>query len=360
MTTLNLLHNKFVSDPEEFIGTLDEIKTKSTVQFMLTRISGLGDTFTLLPFVRVLEANWDDVRGLVVINENLNVKPLFSQECFEVLEVKKGTGISELSQDYLRIRNFFSGQSPDLYFDLTQSIRGLYYALFSHARLKVGFKWHGFHKWILDAAIDRAQTKFETESLLDQLRLLGFEEKDVVEKKSFALPQEGRSSFQQWRKDNVGSYSKFLVLSPGASLAQKRWSPEGWSKLLEWLSDKCGYQFVLVEGPDEAGISKQITDRLSSTVRARVHPFRDRPLTEVIYLLKGSMGIISHCSAVRHIGIVLGKPTFCIFNNSDPFRYRFKSSSKHYSSFDLETAEPSQERVRSDIEPWLDQQNFLN
>lgn len=350
MVTLENIYGKYLTDPEEFRNRLESLHEADSISYTITKIGGIGDSLQVLPVIRAIEAEWEITQGCFVLDESLPMRKLFSDESFSVIEVSKGKGFEGFRNNRRRIKQATSDR-PDLYIDLTQSLRSFYLGCFSGAKLKLGYKWHGVHKWFLDAAVDRSCTKFEGDTFLDVIRMIGLDR--AIEKPSFSPPEASRSDYERWLKQcRLSSDDPFLLINPGARTADKRWDIEKWPPLLEGLDRTFDGQYVLLEGPAERGIAEEIKSDLSMTLSDRVVKNVNRPLGEVAHLTNEASGVITNDTYLLHMGITLGSPTFCIFNGKDPFRYRMDKPPHDY-VYNLKTAKPSVERAENNINRWM-------
>lgn len=350
MATTENVFGKYMDDQERFEETLEILQSRDELTYVVTKIGGVGDTFAVLPTIRALEANWAETDGLFIVDESLDARPLFSDEDFDLFEISRGTGVSGLWNQYRSMTETLTS-TPDVYLDLTQSPRGYYYALFSGADLKIGYKWHSVHKWIMDVAVDRACTKFEGETFMDLARVLGVE-RSIVEP-SYSPPETGYADYNDWKTENDLVGESIVLINPGASTVNKRWAEEKWSRLLDSLCSNFEHQFVVIEGPAEEGIVDRIRAGMNHPDSAdRVFGNVNRPLTEIVHLVDDAGAIITNDTYLLHIGIVTGVPTFCVFNGKDPFRYRFQEG-PHDCYYDLKTARPEVEPVQERTESWL-------
>lgn len=350
MATTNNVYGKYLNEPQEFEAQIERLEALNQIIFVVTKIGGIGDTFAALPVIRAIQDNWPESRGWFIVDESMQLDGLFDDESFDLIEISRGTGLRGILDQYSEIRNTLP-EKPDLYLDLTQSPRGFYYAIFSGAKLKLGYKWHSFHKWVLDAAVDRSYTKFEGDTFMDVPRMLGIE-RDLTEP-SYQPSKEGEKNYRRWKKsNNLFDDVEFLLLNPGARTERKRWSQKKWPKLMRQLARIYNGKFVLLEGPAEKGTTSAITSNLPNDLNERVERHVCRPLNEVTHLANEAQGILTNDTYLLHLGITSGTPTFCIFNGKDPFRYRFDRG-PHDCCYDLRTSQPDVEMVYDDVAVWL-------
>ncbi|MFB6347602.1 MAG: glycosyltransferase family 9 protein [bacterium] len=356
MATSNNIFGKYLHDSQEFEAELERLEALDRITYVVTKIGGIGDTFASLPVIRAIQNHWPESRGWFIVDGGMPLDGLFADESFDLIEISRGTGITGVYKQYRDIRKTLPEQ-PDIYIDLTQSPRGFYYALFSRAKLKLGFKWHSFHKWVLDAAVDRSYTKFEGDTFMDVPRMLGIE-RNLTEP-SYQPADHTLEDYKRWKQaSNLGDNENFLLLNPGARTDRKRWSKEKWPELIKLLDRIYDGKYVLLEGPAEKGITSVIDAKLPDDLSAKVETNVCRPLGEVTHLANDAEGILTNDTYLLHIGLTLGAPTFCIFNGKDPFRYRF-TAGPHDCCFDLRTSRPDVKMVSTDVRGWLEDTGII-
>jgi ADP-heptose:LPS heptosyltransferase len=359
MATESLVHNKYLRDSDTFYKKVENLHQKDNVSFMVTRIAGVGDVLSTLPVVYTLQKYWENVSGTLIVDADMNLGSLLSDESFKLIEIERSSGLGGILKQWFTIHDS-EGLKPDLYIDLTQSQRSYYYAWFANAYLSIGFKKRFLHRYALDGAVDRAQTKFEGDVMLDPLRLIGI---DGDLEWHFSPPKAARQSYRKWIDGTkLDHTSDWLVLNPGASVEVKRWDEVKWCSLIKELAKSTwNGQFVLLEGPSEPGIGKRIFDEIPPDIepQKKIIINKNRPLEEVAHVISNSSGIISNDTSFYHMGLALDQPTFCIFNNADPFRYRLNKDSVSY-TYNLRSGEPTESQVLHDVKKWLKRNDMVS
>lgn len=93
----------------------------------------------------------------------------------------------------------------------------------------------------------------------------------------------------------------------------KRWDPRQYGLLVERLRDELGLTPVLIEGPDEAGVSEEIRPQRDVAI-ARL----TGPLTEAAALLAACRLYVGNDSGLAHLAAAVGTPPVTLFGPARP------------------------------------------
>ena len=186
----------------------------------------------------------------------------------------------------------------DILFDLTQSGRSHWLTLMTSATLKIGYKHKGLERFVYDVAIARSEFRFEAETYLEQLNVLGL---------PFDVPP--NYGYQAIPSPLEKPY---IVYFPTASLESKSWPKD---KFIELINHACiqypEYQHVLLSGLAdwEKTVSEAIFTAL--THHKQLMLFDGGEHTEA--LLANAHCLIANDTGIRNLAIARGTPTLGIF-----------------------------------------------
>jgi ADP-heptose:LPS heptosyltransferase len=113
--------------------------------------------------------------------------------------------------------------------------------------------------------------------------------------------------------------SRFAIVAPGAAFESKRWSSRGFSSVIDHLSSRWGLESIIVAGPGQERIAKEVADSTSSNPRV---------LSEIsLAELKAIIGVfgqifVGNDSGPMHIAAALGCPVVAVFGSSNPDVWR--------------------------------------
>jgi ADP-heptose:LPS heptosyltransferase len=156
----------------------------------------------------------------------------------------------------------------------------------------------------------------DVEQNLDLLRAFGVEP-DAPEAPIFPLDDVDREkAATRLSESGISPDARPIVVHAGSAqtmLARaKRWPSESYSTLVRELSGELGERVVLIEGPDERGVAREIPG-------ARVLELRG-PLSESAALLERAEIYVGSDSGLAHLAAAVGTPAVTIFAPADPDR----------------------------------------
>jgi ADP-heptose:LPS heptosyltransferase len=197
--------------------------------------------------------------------------------------------------------------APTLLFYLAATPRSLWLCALNRAQLKIGFPFQPYRrKLFYDAAVLRSDFKFEAETLLDMLHLLGL-----------------RTEYPL-RFDMPGIADKrerpYLVYFAGASTPDKCWPGDRFSALIGTLALRYPqYDHLVLEGraPWESTTALLAPLTALNNVRA----INGAGLEQTIGLLKGAQLLVCNDTGIRNLAIATGTPTVGIFFATPVFLY---------------------------------------
>jgi ADP-heptose:LPS heptosyltransferase len=112
----------------------------------------------------------------------------------------------------------------------------------------------------------------------------------------------------------------YAVIHPGAAYFTKRWAPEEFAAVAQWLREDRGIFPAIILGPDEADVAEEIREKL------RPHAILFEPgkldLSELIALISQAQIFVGNDSGPAHLAAASGRPTVVIFGSSNSSAWR--------------------------------------
>ena len=118
-------------------------------------------------------------------------------------------------------------------------------------------------------------------------------------------------------KEGVKPGDRLVAINPGAGRPQKRWAVARWSALAERLATEAGARLLLLWGPDEAHMARDISLALPGH-SALLAPPTD--LGELAALLKRCRLMIASDTGPLHLAAALGTPALGLFGPTPAVR----------------------------------------
>ncbi|HEY0008947.1 MAG TPA: glycosyltransferase family 9 protein, partial [Tepidisphaeraceae bacterium] len=124
------------------------------------------------------------------------------------------------------------------------------------------------------------------------------------------------------KEAGVGDDS-YVVIHAGSAqtvLAEaKRWPADCYAKLVETIRDRTGRRVLIVEGPDEAGVSDNIAGQLSNRTGIHTAVLRGT-LGAAAAVLERAAFYAGTDSGLAHLAAAVGKRPITLFAPADPDR----------------------------------------
>lgn len=115
----------------------------------------------------------------------------------------------------------------------------------------------------------------------------------------------------------------FVVVHAGSAktiLAEaKRWPTEKYAELVQAIARESGHSVVIVEGPDEAGVSETILSHCTDRTRLHSIPLRGK-LGDSAAVLQQATFYCGTDSGLAHLSAAVGKRAITLFAPADPDR----------------------------------------
>lgn len=218
----------------------------------------------------------------------------------------------------------------DLLFDLAATARSFWLCRLTPARLKIGFPYHVLQRLAFyDVAVLRSDLRFEAETLLDMLSILGHVPEYPLRFDMEVTP------LQRARP--------YVVYFPSASTRDKCWPHAHFSELIVRMADDYPqYEHVVLQG---IAAWEQIDDIMQPLQgRENVTGLRLDDFDETVSLVKGADLLVGNDTGIRNIAIACETSTVGIFFSTEPFRY-WPRYGGHEAAFCVDGSVPPVEQV---------------
>ena len=219
----------------------------------------------------------------------------------------------------------------NLLFDLTESSPSFVLSWLTPADLKVGFQHRGIHRWIYDVAILRAEYRFEAETFLEQLHILGLQ---------YDLPLNYAMPVIPARREKA-----YMVYFPTCSTPDRVWPIERLTKLIAEMAELYpDHEHILLSGLADWEV--KIADEMAQTLSHYTNVTKLAAGKDDAALIKGARVLVANDTGIRHLGIAVGTPTVGLLCLVTPFGY-WPRFGKHEVVFESDGSMPSVERVKN-------------
>ena len=220
--------------------------------------------------------------------------------------------------------------SHDLLFDLTSSTPSFMMSLLSPASFRIGFQHRNIHKLVYDVAIPRAEYRFEAETFLEQLNILGLQ---------YELPLRYDLPVSAMHRPNP-----YVVYFPTASAINKSWPIGNFIQLIRQTAEQYPhYDHILLSGLAEWEFD--LVDQAEKELSQHKNVFKLTASEKDASLIKGACALVANDTGIRHLGIAAGIPTVGIFFHATPFGY-WPRFGRHEVVFERDGSIPGVDKVK--------------
>lgn len=320
---------------------------------VIPSIAGLGNSLMTMPMVRQLKRAWPDAK-IIILARNSTFAEMF-RRMPEVDEIylagltfaspkdllKKLKSRWHDLKAFARMIRFTRKQKADVYLVPFPSNRWEYsiLALTSGAKQQILHSYPAGAIKALHFIGTRTPAEEKVHDVVQELRLLKMlgiepEENDAPrfivnetdrQRATELLATVGIPSDNRERGQDGG----FITIHAGSGsytviARAKRWNPEKYAELIHRILHELGRSILLVEGPDESGVTESIIQHLpkeSPPNSARLHTLKlTGPLGETAAILERASLYVGSDSGIAHLAASVGKRAVTIFAPADPDR----------------------------------------
>ena len=280
------------------------------MNILIVRLGALGDIVHTIPAAAALRHAYPDARiDWLVDLKHRDIVDLV-EGIDRVVVVPEGTpaGWVETVKELRRIRY-------DVALDFQGLMKSAVFARASGAKRVIGFSiWHLREKSarpLYSETDDRVERELHViYKNLQLLRTIGISTDRVV----FPLAPVQSSPLRALRESLGGR--PFALINPGAAWPNKRWPPERFGEVAQFLRDIRGLTSVVVWGPGEEALAQTVVERSSAC--ARMAPQTRIP--DVLELSRAASLMVSGDTGPLHIAAAAGTPIVALFGPTDPGR----------------------------------------
>jgi len=234
-------------------------------------------------------------------------------------------GKNKKSGLWSKMQEFRQLGKQDLIFDLTNSTPSFLITLLNHAGFKIGFQHRFIHKLVYDVAIPRAEFRFEAETFLEQLNILGLQ---------YELPL--RYAFPVTALHRPKPY---VIYFPTASARNKSWPIENFIELIDQMAVRFpDLDHILLSGLADWEI--ELAKHAASALSQHSNVIKLAAGKEDAALIKGARALVANDTGIRHLAIAVETPTVGIFFHATPFGY-WPRFGQHEVVFEIDGRIPS-------------------
>jgi lipopolysaccharide heptosyltransferase I len=292
------------------------------MKIAIVKLSSLGDVIHALPVARALRRaqpgvhlTWIvEAREYALLKDHPDldmVVPVDTRRWRRL--IRRPSGVREVIGKVSRLRGRIRSARFDVALDLQGLIKSGLLTAYTGAPLRIGFTADHCREWLNCLFTNRRVRPPDTavhvvEQYLALLAPLGVPPGPV----QFHVPVPALAARRMddfLGEQGIKSQDRLVAVNPGAGRDNKRWPVEHFRRLTERLAQEPGVQVLLLWGPDEVHMARQIRD--GSSARAILAPPTD--LHELAALLRRAALMVAGDTGPLHLAAALGTPSLGLF-----------------------------------------------
>jgi ADP-heptose:LPS heptosyltransferase len=283
-------------------------------------LKGLGDFLCVVPALRALRAALPQSQiALLGLSSSHALVSRFSNYIDELIPFPGFPGIPEEPLDVARLPAFIVA-AQERRFDLAIQMHGNGalmnpFTVMLGAKASAGYYAPGAYCPDPDRYLVLNESDHEVRRWVRLLAHLGVPE--CGEQLEFPLQPADRDALRKVPEASALAGRPYVVLHPGASEPARRWSPEHFAVVADYLA-RDGYQVVLTGTPDETQIAAEVAARMRYSP---VNLAGRTGLGAMAALLSRATLVVSNDTGASHLATALRVPSVVVFIASDPQRW---------------------------------------
>ncbi|RMI14569.1 MAG: lipopolysaccharide heptosyltransferase II, partial [Calditrichaeota bacterium] len=282
-------------------------------RILIIRFSSLGDVLLTSPVIRQLRQHHPEAEIDFLVRREYADLVRYNPHLSTTIEFDATSGSKGLQQlkSHLRDRGY------DVILDLHRSLRSRYLCLGYRRGRVLSVRKHVVLRFLLvHFKINLYRRRFShppsvPEKYLRAAAPLGVDIRDTAPELYLpeAVQQAGARRWQALSADGFG-----VIMAPGARHFTKRWPTEAYAALIEKLFRQYGWRTVMVGGPEEREIIRDILRRTEAA--GPISLAGDISLLETCALMAQAPLFISNDSGLMHVAAAFRRPQIAIFGST--------------------------------------------
>lgn len=276
------------------IERAEKLDKNKITKIAIIKHAALGDFLQVRPMLITLRKAFPNAKlTFSVVSNYMHGIP---EDLIDRLHVAKGNdkkyGIKEIYNSFKELGY------QDIIFDISATTRSFWISKLNPAGLKIGYMHKGLHRILYDIAIPRAHYRFEAETYLEQVSILGVQY-DWPLRYDYPKPERIHQK-------------PYIVYFPTASVADKCWPPELMANLINEMCAK----YPNIDHLLQAGLADweiQTAKSIANEIKNKNNFFTYAPGPDAFSLICHANILVSSDTGMRHLAIAATTPTVCMF-----------------------------------------------
>jgi heptosyltransferase II len=276
---------------------------------LVVQTSFLGDTVLTIPLLAEIKRRFPDSK-LSLLCTPLGQELLLDHPAIDetIVDDKKKADHGWMGlwrkAKLLRTKRFTMALCPH------KSFRSGLLLFLARIPYRVGFA-QSKSSWLFHVRVDRNAARHDVERTLSIMEGFGIRAEECQPVLDWPVtPQDQEKVAARLRSLGVDTSTMLVGLHPGSVWATKRWSIEGFARLIELLKEKYPCEIMLFGGPEDQEVVAKVQKLCGNSAISLVGRIALRELPAALSLCKV---LITNDSAPMHIAVARGVPVVAIF-----------------------------------------------
>ena len=282
---------------------------------LIVRLGALGDIVHALPLAAALRARFGDARIDWVVDERhrelLELVPVVDRRI--VLRTKSAS----FGRRVTELRRTLGRESYDIAIDVQGLLKSAAVARLSGARRILGFTPPHLRERAARVLYTETHDPGDTAHVIEKNLTLAASLGADVSQIRFPLmvPVSAAIDALRDRRSAAGD-TQFVVLNPGAAWPNKRWPPDRFGAVAQWLRRERGLSSVVTWGPGDETLAAAVVDGAAGA--AELAPTTS--IADLIAIVREAALMVSGDTGPLHLAAAVGTPIVGIYGPTDAAR----------------------------------------
>lgn len=275
----------------------------------ILRLSAIGDVCHAVSTVQAIQRQYPEALITWVIGK-VEAQLLKNLPGVEFIVFDKSKGIKA----YTELREAMKERQYDILLHMQLAFRANLAAYFIPAKIKLGFekkRSKELHSLFVNEHISDSKGMHVLEGFRDFARAIDVP--DSAPLWNIPLPRE----IELWAENQLPQ-EPFVVISPGASKAERNWLAARYAKVADYCHNK-GFKVVMTGGP--SNMERELGDSILSHSKSPIIDLIGQTnLKQLLATLKAAQFVIAPDSGPAHMAVTQGTPVIGLYAHSNPRR----------------------------------------
>ncbi len=296
-------------------------------RILVIKLDHIGDVLLSTPVFSNLKKTYpdSDIHALtgkwsqVILENNPNVTQVLEYNSPTFTRTGRPTSLSNT----IRLYKFLRHQKYDLLIHLRGDWRTVWFSLFRLTPIRL---CRPYYQITNKLGFNKFSSTHETTRNLDVLNKAGIQ--TPITDTSFSITKENSNwTIQFLTEHEIDREIPIIAIHPGSPIAIKRWEPQNFAELGDWLINNTGGQILFVGVKDE----NQIIQKIQELMNRDSHNIAGlTTIPQLASVLQQSKLFIGNDSGPMHLAAAVGIQTIGLFGPGNPNRFAPVGDNCHY------------------------------